>query len=152
MIRRGLIAVALAGLCLNAYAAKWELVTDSAGGSRLIADADSFKIEKYNKTATDESYRALAKMSMIQNNTETVVLVIIDALECANTGSGLMVTKVVETNETLTHFWTVDGPKMYDAQGVWLCGKVLQVIKQPKTQKKPTTKQPNTKSENKTTI
>ena len=141
MFRTAMAAVLACGMSV-ASATDWQLVTDSASGDRLIADADSVKIEKYQKGDNTESYRAIAKMSMIRKNDETVVMVIIDALECTTKGSGLMVTKVVDTDETLTHFWSADGPKMYDAQGVWLCSKVMNIVNKKQTAPKKNTQQP----------
>ena len=141
MIKTAIAAVLACGMSV-ANATDWQLVTDSASGDRLIADADSVKIEKYAKNDKTESYRAIAKMSMIRKSNETVVLVIIDALECTEKGSGVMVTKVVGTNETLTHFWSVDGPKMYDAQGVWLCSKVMDIVNKNQSTPKKNTQKP----------
>lgn len=154
MFRRGLIALALAGFCLNAYAAKWEIVVDFPKGDRLIADAESVKIDDYRYGNNDESFLVKATMMMVRDNKQVVMTVAIDAVECLTSGSGVMVITVNSLPEPSNFFWSANGNKVYDTQGVWLCARLRDIVNkhQSKTQKKPTTKQPNTKSENNTTI
>jgi len=120
------------------HAENWQMLTESADGTRLIVDVDSVKISKYSET--NDNLAAHAKMKYIGVTNEPLVfLSFIDVEDCLVRGSG-KITNIIGT-DTNVYFWTSDRKRMYDIQGQYLCLVVLEVIeninkKEKKSKKK----------------
>ena len=118
---RKLLAVALLLASTVASAENWKLVTDGAEGTRLLVDTDSVRIDKYQKEK-EVGARIYATMEMINNGEEAVFVAVIDADQCLGTQRGGLLLNVYDNKSISNFFWSMDGGKLYDAEGQWLCG------------------------------
>lgn len=123
---RKLLAVLLM-LPAMATAGTWKLIIDSTTNTRLLVDVDSVKIENYKKGDTT-GVSIGATMSLVSNQDETVFVSIIDAEGCISKQQGGALINIYADKSTNQYFWSIDGDKMYDAQGQWLCGYLLGAI------------------------
>lgn len=118
-----IFALALLFVTTTVHAQDWSLVTDSSDGTRLLVDVDTVQVDKYNK-GKSEGTRIHAVMSYLDNSQEYLFTAIIDAHECLEKKSGVLV-NVNSKGKSNTYFWSEKGNKMYDAQGQWLCGFLI---------------------------
>lgn len=137
-----MIKYIIAGLLVTsiAHAENWTMVTDSNSGTRLVADVDSVKFDKYNK-GNSQGHRAMVTMQYVTGEYTEPFLVIIDIDECIQKKSGVLVSKRGDSQQI--YFWTNEGNKMYDAQGQWLCGFTIGSIEALKNKKSNTPKEYN---------
>ena len=141
-IMRKFLAVLLLLVTTLAVAGNWKLITDGASGTRLLVNTDSIRIDKYKKDNGTNGARVYAVMEMINNGEEVVFTSFIDSDDClVQQGGALLV--VFPDKSTQTYFWSMDGSKIYDAEGQWLCGyligtlEVYQQNKEKESKKKP---------------
>ena len=138
-MRKLLLALAL--VSTTAVAANWKLIIDGSQGTRLLVDTDSVGIDKYQKE-NGPGARVYATMEMLNGNDEVVFRSIIDADDCLTQHGGTLVT-IYPDKSTSSYFWSMEGSKLYDAEGQWLCGyligtlEVLQKNKEKEDKKKP---------------
>ena len=118
---------------ITAHAENWTVVTDSGDGVRLIADIDSVQLKEYN-SGTKKSTGIFVNMQYV--NTDFVFVSAIDVEECLLKQRGTLV-NAYENGKSNSYFWTVDGNKMYDAQGQWMCGVVIGILNNNKKSEKP---------------
>ena len=138
-MRKLLLALVL--ISTTAVAANWKMITDGASGTRLLVDTDSVGIDKYQKENSNGA-RVYATMEMLNGDSEFVFRSIIDADDCLTQHGGTLV-NVYPDKSTTSYFWSMEGSKLYDAEGQWLCGyligtlEVLQKNKEKEVKKKP---------------
>ena len=127
MLRKVLLVLALL-LSTTAHAENWKMVTDSSDGARLVADADSVEIKEYNK-GSEKAVGIFVNMQYVSSGeANTVFVTAIDVEECLIKKGGTLV-NAYKSGATSTYFWSLDGPKMYDSQGQWMCGYVMGLLK-----------------------
>ncbi len=127
MLRKVLLVLALL-LSTTAHAENWKMVTDSSDGARLVADADSVEIKEYNK-GSEKAVGIFVNMQYVSSGeANTVFVTAIDVQECLIKKGGTLV-NAFGSGKTTTYFWSLDGGKMYDAQGQWMCGYVMGLLK-----------------------
>lgn len=112
-----LISVLMLVFSLTTQAEDWNPLTESIEGSKLIVDYDSIQFAEYYKDTNTKSWLIKANMYLVETNTPLVVA--IDAKECILKNSGILV--VTHDSETYSKYWTSTGNKVYDAQGIFLC-------------------------------
>ena len=135
MIRSAVLISALI-LTATAHAADWKVVTDSTDGARLLADVDTMEIQEYNNGTASKGTSILVRMQYIVNGVAGAVFSsAIDIEECLTKQQGTLVNSFGR-GETNSYFWSVDGTRMYDAQGQWLCGSAIAILKYSKDKKK----------------
>ena len=127
MLRKVLLASALL-LSTTAHAENWQMVTDSTDGSRLVADVDSVEIKGYNKGSVKATGIFVNMQYVSSGETNPVFVTAIDVEECLIKKGGTLV-NAYKSGTTSTYFWSLDGPKMYDSQGQWMCGYVMGLLK-----------------------
>ena len=140
-MRKLLLVVTLLGSTV-ALAANWKLIIDGSQGTRLLVDTDSVGIDKYQKE-NGSGARVYATMEMLNGNDEVVFRSIIDADDCLSKQEGGTLVNIYSDRTTASYFWSMNGSKLYDAEGQWLCGylqgtiEVYQKNKEKEDKKKP---------------
>jgi len=112
------VSMMLGMLATNAVAEEnWQAVSDSQDGTRLIVDINSITLDEYD---TDKQ-RVYANMRYITpTEAHDPFITVIDAKECVTKQSGKMF-NIYSNGDKQEFFWSVDGNKMYDNQGKFLC-------------------------------
>ncbi len=59
--------------------------------------------------------------------------IVIDTDECLDKGNGILMS-LYSDGVNVTDFWTMDGDKVYDAEGQFLCGWTIGTIQKLKKQ------------------
>jgi hypothetical protein len=132
MLRTVVLSLALL-FTITAHAENWAVVTDSGDGVRLIADIDSIKVKEYNR-GTKKATGIFANMQYV--NTDLIFVSAIDVEECLLKQRGTLI-NAYPSGQSNTYFWDINSDKMYDAQGQWLCGVVIGILKNNNKQPKP---------------
>jgi len=114
-------------LSTDANATTWKLVDDGAKSGRLLVDPDSAGIDKYDKNAKGDGTRVHAIMRFVNTNGELLFVGVIDAGECIAQQGGTLV-NIFEDNSSKTYFWSDSGERLYDSEGRWLCGHLLDTL------------------------
>lgn len=115
-----------------ALAENWQLVEDSDEGARLIADVDSLKAELYQKDDKVRGTRISSIMRIVLTESITdSFIVAIDGNDCLAKQAGPVV-NVLPSGKVNTYFWSIDGNRMYDAQGQWLCAVFYKAVVEKK--------------------
>ena len=126
-----LLAILLMSLSVNAYAENWTVIGDSNTGSRLLVDASTFNLDK----TKSGKYNVYALMKIVNTDKLPSFLAVIDGVQCLSNKSGNLV-MVYEKQESIELYWSINGDKLYDMSGAWLCGKLNAEIYQNSTKKK----------------
>ena len=127
MLRKVLLVSALL-LATTAHAETWKMVTDSSDGVRLVADVDSIDIRGYNK-GTEKATGIFVVMRYVSTETNSAkFMAAIDVEECLVKKGGTLV-NADGNGKVATYFWSLDGDKMYDAEGQWMCGYLIGIVK-----------------------
>jgi len=117
-MKKTLVGFILSVLAITAVAEEnWQAVADSQDGTRLIVDINSITLDEYDAN----KQRVYANMRYI-SSTEAydAFITVIDAKECVTKQSGTMF-NIYSNGDKQEFFWSVDGNKMYDNQGKFLC-------------------------------
>ena len=122
-MRKLLLVLAL--FSTTAFADTWKMIVDSTDGTRLLVDTDTVKMDKYQRNDGTNGMYVFAKMSMIINGNEGIFVAFIDSDECLSKQAGGKLVNVYPDKSTNTYFWSMDGARMYDAEGQWLCGYLI---------------------------
>lgn len=112
----------------TAIAANWQPITDSELGTKLMVNMDSIRIDKYSKGKDQNGARIYAIMSYTKDKNETSFASIIDAHECLEKNSGILL-NIYNDGTKGSFYWSSEGALMYDAQGQWLCDYLIGVVK-----------------------
>lgn len=115
---------------IPAYAENWQMLADSQDGQRLIVDVDSANIDKYTKNVKTKEVgiRVRASMMYIDPNVQTRPFIsAIDGDDCIYRQAGSIV-NVFDKKTVDTYFWSMQGTKMYDTQGQWLCNFLVTAV------------------------
>ena len=132
MLRTVVLSLALL-FTITAHAENWLMVTDSDVGARLIADIDSVQIKEYNK-GTKKGTGIFVNMQYV--NANLIFVSAIDVEDCLLKQQGTLI-NAYPSGKADTYFWSIDGDKMYDAEGQWMCGVVVGMLNNTKKQTKP---------------
>ena len=114
-------------LSTEATAATWKLVNDGSEGGRLLVDVDSARIDTYDKNDKDDGTRVYATMRFVNDDGELVFVGVIDAAECITQQGGALV-NLFDDDTSKTYFWSDLGDRLYDSEGRWLCGHLIDAI------------------------
>ena len=99
------------------------MIIDSSNGTRLLVNTDTVRIDKYQKE-NGNGARVYAVMEMINDGKEMVFTSFIDSDDCLTQHGGTLLV-LFSDKTTQPYFWSMDGGKLYDAQGQWLCGYLI---------------------------
>lgn len=124
-----LLTALLLACSLTAQAENWQMLTETKAGTRLLVDYDSIDIEEYKVDARTKSF--MTRATMMLADSDKTFAVAIDAKECLAKNSGFIA--FYYSGQTKTQFWTSEGDRLYDAQGIFLCHvtkKLIEKIKQ----------------------
>lgn len=111
------------------YAENWTVVTDGNSGTRLLADIDSVRFDSYERALNEHSTRVYATMQYVNGEISDPFIAVIDVVDCMTKQNGLLINKY-SGGKTHSYFWDVNGTKLYDAQGAWLCGLSITVAEE----------------------
>jgi hypothetical protein len=115
-----------------AQAANWTRVVDSVNGVRLLIDKDSIKFSNYTKENGDVGHRVAGVVQFVKEGSNPYTIVI-DTDECLTNSNGVLISLYGDGINT-TDFWTLDGDKVYDAEGQFLCGWTIGTLQKLKKQ------------------
>lgn len=103
-----------------AYSANYQKVMDSTEKQRLVVDVDTVDFQSY--IHDNISYvRIYATMAYIGPQVLPPFVVSIDVDDCLKEKTGILANYLQDGSYQL-YYWKMNGKKMYDAQGQWLCG------------------------------
>lgn len=112
---------------VSAYAENWQYITDSEDANypgRTLIDADSM-IRIFNKDyKNDKSSLFKARIRVIGTNANPPdwdATVVIDFDQCLKSKNGNMLFMPDGENHQ-KYFWDINGSRMYDYVGAWMCG------------------------------
>ena len=129
-MRKLLVALLLFTTTL-AVAENWQMIIDSTDDSRLLVDTESITLEGYVTESGDNSVRVYATMKIFTNEQEVIPMIaVIDGTECVKQQGGQLEAIIDQEGNGLTYFWSMDGGKLYDSQGQFLCGYFMGTLKQ----------------------
>jgi hypothetical protein len=114
-------------LSTNANADTWKLLDDNNKGGRLLVDVDSAVIDTYDKVGKNDGTRVHAQMRYVEKDEELSFLGVIDGAECISQQGGTLI-NLFENDTTKTYFWSDLGNRLYDSEGRWLCGYLIDVL------------------------
>jgi hypothetical protein len=114
-------------LSTNVNAGTWKLLNENDEGGRLLVDVDSAVIDTYDKDGKGDGTRVRAHMRYIEKDGELFFVGVIDGAECITQQGGALV-NLFEDNTSKTYFWSDLGNRLYDSEGRWLCGYLIDVL------------------------
>lgn len=106
------------------------MITDGIDSSRLLVDSESVVIEKYGTDSDNNNVRIHATMKLFVDQEIVIMVAVIDGTECVMQQGGQLSNIISDDGSTLNYFWSMQGNRLYDAQGQWLCGYFLGTIEQ----------------------
>lgn len=110
----------------TAQAASWTRVVDSVNGGRLLIDKESINFSNYTKENGDVGHRVAGVVQFVKEGSLPYTIVI-DTDECLDKGNGILLS-LYGDGVNVIDFWTMDGDKVYDAEGQFLCGWTIGTI------------------------
>lgn len=120
-----LVFLAIMMFSTTIFADNWDLVVETKDGYRIIANKDTYRFDKYD----NDKYRAHVVMQIIGDNENSEPFITaIDVDDCVNNQAGALV-NVFPDKSKKSYFWSVNGSKIYDAQGAWLCLVTIEMIR-----------------------
>ena len=138
MLRKLVFLTALlASTTVNAE--NWQLIEDATNGIRLVVDVDSTRLTPYQKENGAKSVAVSAQMAYVGEKESLNFIAGIDGDECVYKGAGTIINIFPDRSEN-KYFWSAQGTKLYDAQGLWLCGYLIKYAEETE-KKKPAVKQ-----------
>lgn len=120
-----ILVIYLASLCSIATAEDWREVAKSTTGVQLMADIDTI-----TALVSPSSQDVTIEGTMTYTGKESVppFKARIDARQCFEHQKGDLINIFVDGKE-LKNKWSVDGRKMTDAQGQFLCAFTIEVLR-----------------------
>jgi len=114
-------------LATNATAATWKLIDEGSEGGRLLVDVDSAVIDTYDKAGKGDGTRVHAQLRYVDKDGVIPFIGVIDGAECITQQGGELI-NLFENDTTKTYFWSDLGTRLYDSEGRWLCGHLVDVL------------------------
>jgi hypothetical protein len=114
-------------LSTNVNAGTWKLLNENDEGGRLLVDVDSAVIDTYDKDGKGDGTRVHAQLRYVDKDGVVSFVGVIDGAECITQQGGELI-NLFENDTTKTYFWSDLGNRLYDSEGRWLCGYLIDVL------------------------